>query len=260
MNLLEAKKILELPSEYTPADLKSNYRRLAKLYHPDKNPDGAEQFIKIQDAYEYLNKEPEQKLPEDIIGDILKSFNFNLFRKKETFTTFTKEVKITPLEYFTGVTKEIKILNDCNCQQVLCPVCYHKNLNCKECFGVGYVKTCSCPIYKILTLKIGKLPNLGIKINNFKIVVCDERYKIINGKMTYTFDITLKESLVGFCKTFKDPFEKNHTIEIKTKIIKQNDGYSIQLENGETLVLLFNIIYPTKISKSVKKVLISLEF
>ena len=56
MNGFEARKILELSQTYTPIELKNNYRRLIKQFHPDKNPYGTCKFIKVREAYEYLNK------------------------------------------------------------------------------------------------------------------------------------------------------------------------------------------------------------
>lgn len=46
--------ILGIPSNATDEQVKSAFRRLAKLYHPDKNPNGKEQFEKILIAYEVL--------------------------------------------------------------------------------------------------------------------------------------------------------------------------------------------------------------
>jgi DnaJ-class molecular chaperone len=206
MDLSTARNILNLSVNYTQAELKSNYHRLAKKYHPDKNKNcSSEQFIKIQEAYEYLCKEPEKKLPEDIIGDILKTFNF--------FKKTSQDIFITPLEYFTGTTK-------------------------KE-------------------IVIPKTPDLTIKYYGYRIFVTDDRYKVFNRKMTCLFDITLKESLVGFSKTFKDPFGKIHKIEMN-KLVKQNDGFSIIIENEFELILRFNIVYPEKLSKSDKKILSNL--
>ena len=47
-------KILGLTREATGDDIRRAYRRLAKEYHPDVNPDGEDRFKKITEAYELL--------------------------------------------------------------------------------------------------------------------------------------------------------------------------------------------------------------
>ena len=46
--------ILELSSDCSLEDIKNSYRKLCKIYHPDKNPDDEDKFIEIQKAYETL--------------------------------------------------------------------------------------------------------------------------------------------------------------------------------------------------------------
>ncbi|MBS1646361.1 MAG: J domain-containing protein [Bacteroidetes bacterium] len=46
--------ILQISATATQADIKAAYRRLAKLYHPDKNPLAEEKFKQIKEAYETL--------------------------------------------------------------------------------------------------------------------------------------------------------------------------------------------------------------
>lgn len=46
--------ILGIPQSASSEQIKAAFRRLAKLYHPDKNPQGKEQFGKILIAYEVL--------------------------------------------------------------------------------------------------------------------------------------------------------------------------------------------------------------
>lgn len=46
--------ILGISTSATTAEIKAAFRRMAKLYHPDKNPNGKEQFEKILLAYEIL--------------------------------------------------------------------------------------------------------------------------------------------------------------------------------------------------------------
>jgi curved DNA-binding protein CbpA len=53
-------EILGLPVSAGIGDIKSAFRRLAKQYHPDKNPNGKEYFEKILRAYETLS-DPVQK-------------------------------------------------------------------------------------------------------------------------------------------------------------------------------------------------------
>ena len=58
MNIFEARKILDLSDNWTDEELKKSYRTMAMKYHPDKckTPESSDKFIKIQQAYEFLNK------------------------------------------------------------------------------------------------------------------------------------------------------------------------------------------------------------
>jgi len=49
-------RILELPPESTDQEIKAAYRRLAKLYHPDRSGDDSTRgrFIDVNEAYEVL--------------------------------------------------------------------------------------------------------------------------------------------------------------------------------------------------------------
>lgn len=53
----KAYSVLGLADNATQEDIKKTYRKLSLKYHPDKNPQGREQFQKIQEAYELLTKE-----------------------------------------------------------------------------------------------------------------------------------------------------------------------------------------------------------
>jgi len=47
-------KILEVEENASDEDIKKSYRNLSKRFHPDVNPDGAEKFKEINEAYEVL--------------------------------------------------------------------------------------------------------------------------------------------------------------------------------------------------------------
>lgn len=55
---------LEVGPASSEEDIKSAYRRLARRFHPDLNPDGRERFVLIQQAYEVL-REPGRRMAYD---------------------------------------------------------------------------------------------------------------------------------------------------------------------------------------------------
>ena len=227
MNLFVARSILELDNSYSESDIKKNYRKLILRYHPDKckDLDAKEKFTKINEAYSFIlsknknvsfedNIELFKKINKlfgnmDIFGKGLFSMSQDL-EKKETYVL--DPISITPKEYFTGVCKKVGPVN------VEIPPCI--NLNEPYC-GLYDIKIDDLQYF------YGKSQNVGIY---------------------YKFDISLKESLVGFNKIFKDPFGVEHNIIVKNNIIKSNDGYSIVINKTKKLIILFNIIYPDKIS------------
>ena len=272
MNVFSACEILELPKNYTPEELKKNYRRLAMKYHPDKCKGESTHFLKIQEAYEFLSNPPPEEPEINIdnlfgnLGDILKSF---IFKTNSNMPMSSKDILLTPKEYFTGTTKEIKLPNvKCNCPKDICMSCAGCGYNiinmeaCQGCMGNGLISGCEC--FTTLNVNILPQPNMNTHIligdvGNFKLKIDDPGYIFINGKIYYRFNISLKESLTGFKKIFKDPFGNNHTITIKNTIIKENDGYSVSFQEYQ-IILIFQIIYPKRLNKQTIKTLKELDF
>ncbi|MDR9402665.1 MAG: J domain-containing protein, partial [Halothece sp. Uz-M2-17] len=58
MELVECYRLLELSPNAGIEEIKASYRRLARRYHPDVNPNNREeahtQFIRVTEAYKYL--------------------------------------------------------------------------------------------------------------------------------------------------------------------------------------------------------------
>ena len=278
MNVLKACEILELPKTWNkdPEILKKNYRTLVMKYHPDKCPNGSERFIQIQQAYEFLSKgtnqnigpgnsqDPVDNFFESTLNEIFKSFIFKT--NVHPTNLITKDLFITAKEYFTGTVKEIKIPTMCGCPKEICTHCAGGGYNifsteaCGNCLGNGLNSKCKCTKWTILQINILPTPNMNTFIcidlvGNFQLKIDDPKYKFINEKIHYVFDISLKESLIGFTKVFKDPFGINHNIVINNTIVKQNDGYLIN-----EITLLFNINYPKRLSKTIKELLKNIEF
>ena len=53
-------KVLDLSFDATPAEIRANYLRKAKEFHPDKNPYAKDKFQAIQEAYQTLS-DPQKK-------------------------------------------------------------------------------------------------------------------------------------------------------------------------------------------------------
>jgi hypothetical protein len=269
MNTFRALELLEISDEsYTPEILKKQYHVLAKKYHPDKNkdPKANEHFVKIQEAYTFLtdpSPEPTHVFQStDIDLDFLfKAFNpFQFFQtqmnKPKTKNTNVMSVTLTPQEYYTGTMKTVRTRQNCNCEKTMCACCVGTGYNltkthnaslgvCMECLGNGYSECEQC--YAMVSIVIApKVQNTEIQhplIGTIKISI-EEPYYLYKNSLFCTFDITLKESLTGFQKTFKDPFDTIHTISVK-KIVQTNDGYRLP---GIDLTLVFRVVYPKKLS------------
>ena len=268
MNLSIAKEILDLPDDFTPEMVKENYHKLSLKNHPDKGGDSSE-FIKIKQAREFITNFKNEK-PEKF------NLNFNLnniFRtmlnvKSKSIFGFKKEIEIilTPKEFLQGTIKEIETTfkTHCSCEQMFCYACKGFSFNqCTECLGSGIIQQCDDCINGFI--KTTKKVKIVIPKNQLNDIIFENTIihlklthgQLIENKLYFKFNITLKESLTGFVKTFKDPFGDIHTISIKNTIIKQNDGYTLTNFN---LTLLFNVIYPKKLKKDTKQIIQNLQF
>jgi hypothetical protein len=269
MNVHRARDILELPEEYTEADVKKMYRTLAMKYHPDKGGDQTK-FSELKEAYDLLSKGNDSEL-DTLFSSLFKNFTSFQFVPKRTMKRETF-IKLTPREYFEGCLKKVTVKDPCDCQKRTCKRCvgcgYSANKQtfdvCQTCMGDGFIQKCDMCENGLQTI----LVNISIvpSIKTFEVfhelvgtiqLSIDKPYFFNKSKMYCTFDISLKESLTGFCKIFKDPFGESHTVTVKG-IVKTNDGYAI---HGKcSLVLVFNVIYPTKLSPEVIAQLRSIDF
>ena len=84
-------KILEINKNASSQDIKKAYKKLALMYHPDKNksPDAEQKFKKIAEAYEVLSDEKKRK-EYDMYGKTLQSSD-HLINTDDILKEFLKQ-------------------------------------------------------------------------------------------------------------------------------------------------------------------------
>lgn len=158
-------EILGVSKDATQDDIKKAYRKLAIQYHPDKNPEGADKFKEIAQAYDTIGDENKRKeydnrlnspfggggkmSYEDFINQMFGNQGGNPFnnqqRRKSAPDKIIK-VQITPIESFKGLDKKINYIRDYKCEpcngsggdQQVCHTCGGSGFQVKS-FGTGFM-------------------------------------------------------------------------------------------------------------------------
>lgn len=113
-------EILGVSKESTFSEIKNKYRDLAKIYHPDKNPDEINKFKKINEAYETLSDPEKRDLYDISINETVMnnkcfinncangnfpSFNEDFDREmKKLNEIFSKEPFISGMNFQNGIS------------------------------------------------------------------------------------------------------------------------------------------------------------
>jgi molecular chaperone DnaJ len=151
-------KILEIEENATDDQIKKSYRTLSKKYHPDVNPEGAEKFKDIAEAYDILsNKEkrnaylnsknnPFADSPfADMFNQMFNQQGRQQQRRKAAPDKIIK-VQVSPFESYVGVEKTIQYLKENHCDgcngrggdQQSCNTCNGAGFQIKS-FGTGFM-------------------------------------------------------------------------------------------------------------------------
>lgn len=156
-------EILGVSKDASPDEIKKQYRKLSKQYHPDINPSGGDKFKDIAEAYEVLSDpkkkevfdrggDPNSKNPFANQGgfgnmdDFLKNMGFggdpfggmfnNQNRQPRTPDTIV-DLIVTPIESFKGIKKNLTFVVNDSCGT--CSGTGGSRKVCSVCGGQGFV-------------------------------------------------------------------------------------------------------------------------
>jgi molecular chaperone DnaJ len=141
--------ILEVTEDASDEEIKKQYRKLSKKYHPDVNPDGGDKFKDIAEAYDVLS-DPKKKSNwlnqknNPFQGTEFEDFFKNMFNGGVPPNPFTNRPKnpdkvikltVTPVESFNGIEKEISFRRNIGCDG--CGGSGGDHQHCTQCHGAG---------------------------------------------------------------------------------------------------------------------------
>ena len=283
-------KTLGISDKATPAEIKAAYRKLALIYHPDKQGDPVK-FKELNNAYTTLS-DPERRANYDCFGDMPPDFD-------EQNNTYVVKITLTLEQIYLGYIHHQKIMSKSICpdcilfmetcaecsgsgnvvqmmnigpfmQQIRakCKSCFSgqkkkedKENNCKKCAG-----TCFCCYTKTIDIKFqpGCLDlTKRIQVGDYSYIINatiapHDVYTIINSQLHCSLSINLGESLTETYQKTLTFLDGSSIYIAPTWIIEPGDQYIIRgkgLTKRTNLIVKFNVVFPEKFTEKRKEYL-----
>lgn len=143
MNIQKARSILEVNENSSEEEIKKQYKRLAKIKHPDNKETGDEaKFKELAEAYQVIqNPEPDHHAGFDHnpFADISSFFNFSHQKRNIQVDNINVYLEISFKEAVLGCQKPIKYTRDQKCEKCKGQGKYKKDNGCQKCKGKGVI-------------------------------------------------------------------------------------------------------------------------
>jgi molecular chaperone DnaJ len=139
-------KILGVQENSSDDDIKKAYRRLSKEYHPDVNPQGAERFKEIAEAYENIGTQEKRQALKNrsqnpFAGQGFEDMFANMFgggqrQRRPMVPDKVVTVTINPIQSFRGEQINVNYFRNKACEP--CSGTGGSRQVCESCKGYGY--------------------------------------------------------------------------------------------------------------------------
>ena len=284
-------KSLNISENATQAEIKTAYRKLALIHHPDKQGD-PRKFKEINNAYTVLS-DPTARSNYDCFGDNPPDFD-------EQSNSYIIKIKLTLEQIFLGYSHMQKIV-----AKSVCPDCIMFMETCVDCSGSGQIvqmmnvgpfmqqmrakcKSCfmgqkkkegvdicckkcngTCIIMNAKKVELKFQPGIldltkrmQFGDQNYIITASIEEHEIYSlgqsGELKTTINIGLGESLTEtFYKKLKF-LDGEHLVIAPDFIVMPNDKYVIRgkgLNRRADLIISFNVVFPERFTDKRKEYL-----